>query len=296
MSENTAVSIVIPTYNGAATIATQLGRLIPQLLDGDEIIVANNRSTDDTVHVVEELAKKDPRIRTVPAVARQGINHARNTGIKHSRNQLILFCDDDDAVADTWVADMRDALCEWPVVGASRRYLASGVGIETSSETAQIFGFFYAPGNTLGAKRWVFEAIGGFDESFFRGHDEAELCIRAQLAGIPLGNAATWVDYVQRPDAHSSLLQYFHYGRTSIQLWCRYRNSIAPGFVSFRHSLLAALASLPTALISWTNMGSKATARSVGWRLGVAWGHLRYRIMGRPPKPLIARIDPLRTS
>ncbi|WP_250506177.1 glycosyltransferase [Bowdeniella massiliensis] len=296
MNENTAVSIVIPTYNGAATITTQLARLIPQLLDGDEIIVANNRSTDDTARVVEELSKKDPRIRTVQAVARQGINHARNTGIKHSRNQLILFCDDDDAVADTWVADMREALRNWPVVGGRVRLLVVGQQATDIQERPHAFGYSYPTGGSMGVRRAVFEREGAFDESFVRGHDEVEFGIRVQLAGYEVGDSDAHITYVQRSTSRSAYLQHFHFGRTYIQLWCRYRNSIAPGAVSFRHSLLAALASLPTALVSWANMGNKVQARSVGWRLGVAWGHLRYRIMGRPPKPLIARIDPLRTS
>ena len=52
----TRISIVMATYNGAALLPTQLASFAAQERQPDELVVCDDRSSDDTVRVVEEFA------------------------------------------------------------------------------------------------------------------------------------------------------------------------------------------------------------------------------------------------
>ena len=86
MAEGVAASVIIPVYNGAATLGEQLAALAPQTTDRPfEVLVCDNNSTDGTRTVVDEWVGRVPGLRVVDAFARQGPSHARNRGIVEAR-------------------------------------------------------------------------------------------------------------------------------------------------------------------------------------------------------------------
>jgi len=46
------LSVCMATYNGAQTVARQLNSILPQLGAQDEVVIVDDRSTDDTVAVI----------------------------------------------------------------------------------------------------------------------------------------------------------------------------------------------------------------------------------------------------
>ena len=64
------LTIGMPVYNGAATIATALESLLAQTMPDFTLIISDNCSTDDTQRICESFAARDPRVRYV----RQPIN------------------------------------------------------------------------------------------------------------------------------------------------------------------------------------------------------------------------------
>ncbi|MCY7392121.1 MAG: glycosyltransferase, partial [Leptolyngbyaceae cyanobacterium CAN_BIN12] len=55
------LSVILPCYNGAETIAVQLNALVQQQWSEDwEVIVVNNGSTDNSVEIVEEYRDRLP--------------------------------------------------------------------------------------------------------------------------------------------------------------------------------------------------------------------------------------------
>lgn len=62
-SSNPKVSIGVPVYNGAATLAAMLGALLQQTVRDFEIVISDNASTDETGAICAEYMARDSRIR-----------------------------------------------------------------------------------------------------------------------------------------------------------------------------------------------------------------------------------------
>lgn len=87
---NKLVSIVIPVYNSAATLAETLESCRAQTYSLIEIIVVDDGSSDESVKIAESFA-----VRLIQQ-SNQGPAIARNTGIKAAKGEYIQFCDSDD--------------------------------------------------------------------------------------------------------------------------------------------------------------------------------------------------------
>jgi GT2 family glycosyltransferase len=116
------------------------------------------------------------------------------SGIEHARGDLILNCDADDVVADNFVAVMAKALethdfvaCRLEEHRLNEPWLAESWG---NGQRDGLLGFSprflpFGGSGTLGFKRFVFEAVGGFDPTL-RARSDNDFCWKAQLQGIPL--------------------------------------------------------------------------------------------------------------
>src|SRR4030066_1864890 len=104
------LSVIIPAFNAAGTIAQQLESLATQRWSEPwEVIVANNRSTDNTVEIVNSFRGRIPNLCVIDAPERPGGAYAINIGGRSARGEPLAFCDADDIVCDGWVAAMGDA-------------------------------------------------------------------------------------------------------------------------------------------------------------------------------------------
>src|SRR5437867_2751922 len=89
------VSVVIPTYNRRAVLARTLPTVLAQdfPLDGYEVIVVVDGSTDDTVELLYSLKPRCAlRVFEQP---NRGPASARNVGIRAARGHFVIFLDDD---------------------------------------------------------------------------------------------------------------------------------------------------------------------------------------------------------
>lgn len=91
------VSVVIPAFDAAGCIGRAIRSVQAQTLQDFEIVVADDRSGDDTVAVVERLAAGDRRIRVLKASSNGGPSAARNRGLAAAKGVWIAGLDADDA-------------------------------------------------------------------------------------------------------------------------------------------------------------------------------------------------------
>jgi len=89
------VSIIVPVYNGIKYISNTLDTLLAQSFKSFEVLLINDGSTDTSLAFIQQLAKKDNRIRVLDKV-NGGIANARNYGINLAQGEFIAFCDQDD--------------------------------------------------------------------------------------------------------------------------------------------------------------------------------------------------------
>jgi glycosyltransferase involved in cell wall biosynthesis len=94
------VSIIIPTYNSAATILRCLSSLATQTIPDFEVLIMDGLSTDYTLALVDGVA--DPRVQ-VYAEKDAGIYDAMNKGIAKARGEWLYFLGSDDYLVEPTV-------------------------------------------------------------------------------------------------------------------------------------------------------------------------------------------------
>lgn len=167
------VSVVIPTYNAERFMPELLDSIFRQRVEGMEVIIVDDCSTDSTVEVV----KKYP-VRVIQMDVNGGPAKARNRGVKEAKGDIIFFLDSDVIVLDGAIREVKDYFEKNPdakcVIGICAteplnkgfvpRYMAMFEYINligTRDNKVSVF----AP--RCGAiRKEFFQEIGGYDESY----------------------------------------------------------------------------------------------------------------------------------
>lgn len=237
-----SVSVIIACRNGAATLGEALASLVAQEADPDwEIVLADNGSTDATRAIFEDVARRHPgrAMRVVDASARTGKPHALNRGIREAKGDRILFLDDDDAVAPGWLAAMARALedhdfvaCRFDLHRFNPDWLLE---VRRNPQEKGLDHLPYGPrclyagGASLGFRRHVFEAVGGFAEDLPALEDD-DFCIRAHAAGFTLAFVPEAVyHYRFRTDPAAMYRQSYAYAYARALLRRRHPGADEPG-------------------------------------------------------------------
>src|SRR5262245_57644303 len=90
------ISVVIPAYNRAHTVGRAIDSALAAVRPGDEVLVVDDGSTDDTAARVRAYVERDrERLRFVP-LPHRGPGTTRNRGVGEARHPLVAFLDSDD--------------------------------------------------------------------------------------------------------------------------------------------------------------------------------------------------------
>ncbi len=116
-STDPKVSIGIPVFNGAKTLAKTIEAAINQDYKNLEIIISDNCSTDETQSIAEEFQKKDSRIRYI----RQEINHGMTANFskvfERSTGEFFMWAAHDDQHEPTFISRCLPLLLNNPEAG-----------------------------------------------------------------------------------------------------------------------------------------------------------------------------------
>lgn len=93
-----AVSVIVTAYNDAETIQKAVTSITQQNIPDVEVIVLDDRSTDETWFKVENLARWDDRITPIRSSYNLGPSAMRNIGIDNARGEYVCFVDGDDTL------------------------------------------------------------------------------------------------------------------------------------------------------------------------------------------------------
>jgi glycosyltransferase involved in cell wall biosynthesis len=197
------ITVCIPTYNRAASLAKAIASAQAQTVREIEILVADNHSSDDTERLVREASRADARIRYVRHAKNIGMPHNFSACITEARGELIKFLCDDDLLAPECVARLARAL-EQPGVmlaACARQFVDSSLKpiriVGARPQAAVIDGRtmireLFARRNSIGEPTAVLfrraDALRGFDARYEQAFDVEMWChllARGSLAYVP---------------------------------------------------------------------------------------------------------------
>ncbi len=93
-----SLSIVLPNYNHGRFIAEALEALLAQTVPGDEIIVIDDASTDNSLAVIASFNRENPSVRLIRNVKNQGVVAGLNRGLAEAKYEYVYFAAADDRV------------------------------------------------------------------------------------------------------------------------------------------------------------------------------------------------------
>ena len=197
------VSVVIPTWNGAALLGPCLESLAAQTCRDAEVCVVDNGSTDGTLAL---LAERFRWVKTVRFAENRGFSAAVNAGIAEARGDVIALLNNDTRADPRWLETLARTLATRPDIGfcASKMLSMAEPGrLDNAGIDYRVDGFaitrgarepdgaaWSAPREVFGAcagaaayLRELFDDVVAFDERFFAYYEDVDLSFRARLRG-----------------------------------------------------------------------------------------------------------------
>jgi glycosyltransferase involved in cell wall biosynthesis len=224
MSMPTTASIIIATYNRSELLDECLRHLAKQTYaSGDEVLIADNGSTDRTAAVVAAHARRFPAALTRIHVSTPGKSHAVAAALQVASGDIVAFTDDDVNVCEGWLARLKSGLSDprvglaggpveprwegpspqWLQIARCRR-LGAPLGLLDYGPAEMPLGARTLLGANMAVRRSVLQQVGGYAThlgklrgTLLSGEDH-ELCQRIQAAGyaaryLPDARVTHWV-------------------------------------------------------------------------------------------------------
>jgi glycosyltransferase involved in cell wall biosynthesis len=117
MKDSVTVSVAIATYNRAEMVRQAIAAALSQTCPPDEIVVADDASTDSTWAVLNELATGEPRIRVFQRERNSGGVENWTFAIEQTTGDYIAWCSDDDRFTPDHLQASTEYLETHPEVG-----------------------------------------------------------------------------------------------------------------------------------------------------------------------------------
>ncbi|GAA4686939.1 glycosyltransferase family 2 protein [Phytohabitans rumicis] len=120
------VSVVIPVYNEGESIVRCLDRILREVLLPAEVLVVHDMPEDTTVPYAQEVARTDPRVRTVLNTYGRGPANAIRFGIDTARAPVAVVTMADGSDDPRQIDDLARLVDRGVVVAAASRYMPGG--------------------------------------------------------------------------------------------------------------------------------------------------------------------------
>ena len=223
------VSVVVCSYNGAATLAECLASLTRLDYPDYEVILVDDGSTDQT----PQIAAQFPGVKYVRQENR-GLSAARNVGAKLAGGRIVAYTDSDCVADPMWllflISGMLDQQveaiggpnipppCDGPVAACVAASPGGPSHVMIDDRCAE-----HVPGCNMAFDRERLLQLGGFDEQFRVAGDDVDMCWRFLDAGWNIGfSPAAVVWHHRRNTVRGYLRQQKGYGRAEGMLFFKH--------------------------------------------------------------------------
>lgn len=118
-----AVSVILPCHNEEMNVGPLVSRLV-ELYDDyiDEIILVNDNSQDNTAAVIDELARRDRRVKPLHRAPPNGVGRAITDGLRATTSKYVLSLDCDFQHLLPEIRDLFDGVAEGYDVAVGSRF------------------------------------------------------------------------------------------------------------------------------------------------------------------------------
>jgi GT2 family glycosyltransferase len=202
-----AVSVIVVNWNRRNLLEACLRSLAAQTHADFEVIVVDNGSTDASPALVEELARSYPvPLRLIANSTNRGFCAANNQGFGASDSELAALLNNDAEAEPGWLAALETAIRSSENVGMAASKIVvweeprridkaghliypdgqnrgRGAGEMDRGQFDRMEETLWPDGCAAMYRRAMLDEVGGFDEDFFAYADDAELGLRARIAG-----------------------------------------------------------------------------------------------------------------
>lgn len=199
------LSVLIVAYESGNDLQETLPALLPELGDGDELIVVENKAGDGSVEAVRELA---PGARIVRMGRNSGFAGGVDAGAEVARGDLLVFLNPDAVPRPGFGEAIRRPWREGRGWAAWQALVADGAGetINSAGNPIHFTGIVWAGGHRrplaeappprevtalsgacLAVPRETWRRRGGFPPEFFMYHEDVDLSVRLRMAGGTVG-------------------------------------------------------------------------------------------------------------
>lgn len=135
------ISIITPSYNSASFITATVSSVISQTFKSWEMIIVDDCSSDNSIQVIQEFIKRDPRIKLIKLTENSGAAVARNKAIEAAIGRFIAFLDSDDL----WMPNKLEKQVQFML---DQDIAFSFSAYEKIDETGNVFGTVGVPKKT----------------------------------------------------------------------------------------------------------------------------------------------------
>ncbi len=183
------VSVVICAHNGLRYLPQALRSVYRQTFRDFEVVVVDDASTDGTLEYLERARRRGLRLLALPRNV--GLSKAHNASLPLCRGRFLAMIDQDDVWSPRFLETLLAApgarrakvlWCDYGLIDDEGRPLAArALGVEFAAHPrfVRVTGrpTLPLPSASLVSRRAVL-AVGGFDEGYARGGEDADLFCR----------------------------------------------------------------------------------------------------------------------
>ena len=176
------VSIIMPSYNNARYIFRAINSALSQQGVNIELIIVDDGSTDNSVEIAKDVAKKLSNIRVIPLLRNFGCYYARNIGISYAKGNYIIVHDSDDIAHPEMILRQLSFLKQ----RSDKVACQSKIQKWDMSISTQLSKPVYGE-NTLLWKKEIIQSIGWYDSVRYGGDTEFRYRIKKVFGDSSIG-------------------------------------------------------------------------------------------------------------
>ncbi|HZF19023.1 MAG TPA: bifunctional glycosyltransferase family 2 protein/class I SAM-dependent methyltransferase [Burkholderiales bacterium] len=197
------ISIIVLNWNGLKELRPCLAAIAENtLIDDYEVIVLDNDSKEPGV---EDAVGPYPKVRLIKEPVNHGFSRGNNLAARQARGENLVFLNNDTLPRRDWLRPLVETQRTLPAVGIV------GARLVDAADNTLYVGTYFQPainayadagrnypaksvdeplecevfiGCGILIKRELFDAVGGFDEHYFQGYEDYDLCLKVRERGL----------------------------------------------------------------------------------------------------------------